>query len=158
MSRKRFALKEYAVVSNLDGEITRYLEQTCLPFDRGIHLCPLPLLKQVDAKMHEFAQQRLELVEAFIAVYPNLCKSAPGQLRMLHNPLDYPPVEQVRAAFAFTWRYVSFGIPDQLREISSEIWAEEREKASRIMTEAVTEVQDVMRSAMGDLVRTCGTG
>src|ERR1035438_2337144 len=89
VSKALFASKEYAVVSNLDGEITRYLEQTCLPFERGIHLCPLPLLKQVDAKMHEFAQQRLALVEAFIAVYPNLCKSAPGQLRMLHNPLDY---------------------------------------------------------------------
>jgi hypothetical protein len=145
--------KEYAAIRNFDGEVTRYLEETCLPFERGIHLCPLPLLKQVEAKMHEFSESRRELVKAFVAAYPELCQTAPSRLRALHNPLDYPPVEQVRAAFAFTWRYVSFGVPDQLREISAEIWAEEREKASRVMTEAVAEVQSVMRTAMTDLVR-----
>lgn len=153
ISKRLYDSKEYTAVGNLDGEITRYLEETCLPFERGIHLCPVQLLKQVDAKMREFAEARRELVEAFVAVYPELCKSAPGRLRALHNPLDYPAVEQVRAAFTFTWRYVSFGVPDQLREISGEIWAEEREKASRIMTEAVSEVQLVMRSAMAELVR-----
>jgi hypothetical protein len=145
--------KEYAAIRNFDGEITRYLEDTCLPFERAIHLCPLSLLKQVDAKMHEFAERRCEFVEEFVAVYPELCQSAPERLRSLHNPLDYPPVEQVRAAFSFTWRYVSFGVPDQLREISTEIWAEEREKASQIMTEAVSEVQQVMRAAMAELVQ-----
>jgi hypothetical protein len=149
ISKRLYDSKEYTAVGNLDGEITRYLEETCLPFERGIHLCPVQLLKQVDAKMREFAEARRELVEAFVAVYPELCKSAPGRLRALHNPLDYPAVEQVRAAFTFTWRYVSFGVPDQLREISGEIWAEEREKASRIMTEAVSEVQLVMRIGDG---------
>ena len=153
VSKHLFDSKEYTAIGNFDGEVTRYLETTCLPFERGIHLCPLPLLKQVDAKMREFAERRSELVEEFIAVYPDLCRSVPGRLRVLHNPLDYPPIEQVRAAFGFTWRFVSFGVPDQLREISGEIWAEEREKASRVMTEAVTEVQLVMRSAMADLVR-----
>jgi len=144
--------KEYAAIRNFDGEIARYLGDTCLPFERGIHLCPLPLLKQVDPKMREFAERRRELVDAFVAVYPDLCANAPGKLRALHNPLDYPPVEQVRAAFSFTWRYVSFGVPDQLREISTEIWAEEREKASQVMTEAVSEVQQVMRTALAELV------
>jgi hypothetical protein len=153
VSKRLFDSKEYTAIVNFDGEVTRYLEETCLPFERGIHLCPLQLLKQVDAKMHDFAERRCELVETFVSVYPELCAKAPGQLRALHNPLDYPPVEQIRTAFAFTWRYVSFGVPDQLREISTQIWAEEREKASRVMTEAVTEVQAVMRTAMADLVR-----
>ena len=55
VSKHLFESKEYAAIRNFDGEIARYLEQTCLPFERGVHLCPLPLLKQVDAKMHEFA-------------------------------------------------------------------------------------------------------
>ena len=152
ISKRLYDSKEYTAIRNVDGDITRYLEETCLPFERGIHLCPLQLLKQVDAKMREFANTRRELVEAFVAVYPDLCNSAPGRLRALHNPLDYPPIAQVRAAFGFTWRYVSFGVPEQLREISGEIWNEEREKASRIMTEAVSEVQVVMRSAMAELV------
>ena len=152
VSKHLFESKEYAAIRNFDGEIARYLEQTCLPFERGVHLCPLPLLKQVDAKMHEFADHRLAMVDGFVAVYPELCRNAPSRLRVLHNPLDYLPVEQVRAAFGFTWRYVSFGVPDQLREISGEIWTEERDKASRVMTEAASEIQQVMRSAMAELV------
>ena len=131
VSKRLFTSREYAAIRNFDGEVTRYLESTCLPFERGIHLCPLPLLKQVELKMREFADQRVDLVEAFVAVYPELCQHAPGQLRALHNPLDYPPVEEVRAAFDFSWRYVSFGVPDQLREISSEIWDQEREKTAK---------------------------
>jgi len=152
VSKRLFTSNEYAAIRNFDGEVTRYLESTCLPFERGIHLCPLPLLKEVERKMREFADQRTNLVEAFVAVYPELCQHAPGQLRALHNPLDYPPVEEVRAAFDFNWRYVSFGVPEQLREISAEIWDQEREKTANIMTEAVSEVQVVMRSAMADLV------
>jgi hypothetical protein len=152
VAKRLFTSNEYAAIRNFDGEVTRYLESTCLPFERGIHLCPLPLLKQVERKMREFAEQRTNLVEAFVAVYPELRQHAPGQLRALHNPLDYPPVEEVRAAFDFSWRYVSFGVPDQLREISAEIWDQEREKTAKIMTEAVSEVQVVMRSAMADLV------
>ena len=152
VSKHLFDSPEYTAICNLDGEITRYLEQICLPFERGIHLCPLGLLKQVDQRMKEFAERRSELVRAFINAYPDLCKNAPGRLRALHNPLDYPSVEQAQAAFELSWRYVSFGVPDQLREISTEIWAEEREKASRVMTEAVSEVQEVMCSAMADLV------
>jgi hypothetical protein len=48
---------------------------------------PLPLLKQVERKMREFADQRTSLVEAFVAIYPELCQHAPGQLRALHNLL-----------------------------------------------------------------------
>jgi hypothetical protein len=37
--------------------------------------------------MREFADQRANLVEAFVAIYPELCQHAPGQLRAL-TPLD----------------------------------------------------------------------
>src|SRR4051812_48513893 len=64
VSKRLFTSNEYAAIRNFDGEVTRYLESTCLPFERGIHLCPLPLLKQVERKMREFADQRMYLVEA----------------------------------------------------------------------------------------------
>ena len=38
--------KELRTIANFDGEIRRYLYDTCLPFEAGIHLCPLPLLEQ----------------------------------------------------------------------------------------------------------------
>jgi hypothetical protein len=87
VSKRLFTSKEYAAIRNFDDEITRYLESACLPFERGIHLYPLPLLKQVEREMREFADQRANLVEAFVAIYPELCQHAAGQLRAL-TPLD----------------------------------------------------------------------
>jgi hypothetical protein len=40
--------KELRTIANFDGEIRRYLYDTCLPFEAGIHLCPLPLLEQME--------------------------------------------------------------------------------------------------------------
>ena len=53
VAKRLFTSNEYAAIRNFDGEVTRYLESTCLPFERGIHLCPLPLLKQGTTKQRK---------------------------------------------------------------------------------------------------------
>ena len=80
--------------------------------------------------------------------YPGLRHEAAQRLRSLYNPGDYPPVDHVAQQFTFTWQYISFGVPDQLREISTKIWQDEREKAAQVMAEAGREIQQVLRSAM----------
>ena len=47
---------------------------------------------------------------------------------------------------------VSFGVPDQLKGISQEVWEQEREKAAQHMAEASSEIQHVLRQSMADLV------
>jgi len=131
--------KELRVIANFDGEIRRYLYDTCLPFEAGIHLCPFGLLEQLEGKMREFADDRQGLVQQ--------------RLRSLYNPGDYPPVDGVAQQFTFTWQYISFGVPEQLREISTRIWQDEREKAAQVMAEAGREIQQVLRTAMAELVK-----
>ena len=114
---------------SLDSDVRRYLYNTCLPFEAGIHLLPLELIETVDEKLREFEEKRRELVEVFIQAYPALCRQAAERLRALYNPEDYPPVESVRSQFNFNWRYISFGVPARLREISARIFEDEREKA-----------------------------
>src|SRR5260370_13654771 len=145
--------KELRSIANFDGEIRRYLYNTCLPFEAGIHLCPLALLEQMEGKLREFAARRMELIEAFLTAYPALCQDAAKRLRSLHNPTDYPPVEYVAQQFTLIWQYISFSVPDQLREISSKIWHDEREKAAEMMAEAGREIQQVLRTAMAELVK-----
>jgi hypothetical protein len=145
--------KELRAVANFDGEVRRYLYDTCLPFEAGIHLCPFALLEQTEAKLRDFAARRQELVAAFLSAYPALCKEAAQRLRALYNPGDYPPVEYVEQQFTFLWQYISFGVPEQLREISTKIWQEEREKAAQVMAEAGQEIQQVLRAAMAELVK-----
>jgi hypothetical protein len=145
--------KELRALANFDGEVRRYLYDTCLPFEAGIHLCPFALLEQTEAKLRDFAARRQELVAAFLSAYPALCKEAAQRLRALYNPGDYPPVEYVEQQFTFLWQYISFGVPEQLREISTKIWQEEREKAAQVMAEAGQEIQQVLRAAMAELVK-----
>ena len=108
---------------------------------------------QVEARLKQFAAKRPELVEAFVAVYPALCEQAPNRFRALHDPRDFLPLERVRAAFSFHWRYISFGVPEKLREVAPELWDEERNKVAQMMTQAAAEAQQVLRSAMAELVQ-----
>jgi hypothetical protein len=144
--------EELRMIGRLDGQLRRYLEDTCLPFEAGIHLLPLPVLEAVDDKLQEFERKRSDLVEAFLSAYPALCQQAAARLRTLYDPRDYPPIEFVRSRFAFTWQYVSFGVPGQLREISAKVFENEREKAARLMSEASQEIQQVLRSALAEMV------
>lgn len=144
--------EELRKVASFDGEIRRYLYNTCLPFEIGIHLCPFALLEQVEARLRSFAGAREGLVEGFLQAYPVLCHEAANRLRSLYNPQDYPPLDYVQQQFGFTWQYVSFGVPDQLREISTRIWEGERDKAAKMMAEAADEIQQVLRAAMSELV------
>src|SRR5476649_1167479 len=137
--------KELRTIASFDGEIRRYLYDTCLPFEAGIHLCPLPLLEEMESKLREFATRRKDLIEAFLTAYPTLCQDAAKRLRSLYNPTDYPPLDYVAQQFSLIWQYISFGVPDQLREISTKIWHDEREKAAEMMAEAGREIQQVLQ-------------
>jgi hypothetical protein len=101
ISKRLFDCNEYKAISNFDAEVSKYLESVCLPFEKGIHLCPLPLLQQVDQKLKDLAARRPALVEAFLKVYPDLCAQAPERHRALHDPRDFPSVAEVRQAFSF---------------------------------------------------------
>lgn len=144
--------EELQAIRTLDGDIRRYLYDTCLPFDVGIHLLPLALLETVDESLREFKQKRDELVEAFLGAYPRLCREAAGRLRTLYNPSDYPPVDEVRSRFTLSWQCLSYGVPQQLGEISARIFETEREKAAQAMSQACEEIQQVMRASLVELV------
>src|SRR6266852_6390883 len=56
--------QELRMIANFDGEVRGYLYDTCLPFDAGIHLCPLALLEQMEGRLREFTKGREDLVQA----------------------------------------------------------------------------------------------
>jgi ribonuclease HI len=57
---------EPQAIRTLDGDVRRFLYDTCLPFDVGIHLLPLGLLETVDEKLRKFREKRRVLVEVFL--------------------------------------------------------------------------------------------
>lgn len=153
VSKKLFRSKEYKAVKSHDSAIRKYVRETCLPFEDGVHLLPFPLIEKADARLRKLFEERKPLVAAFVAAYPELCEQTPEQLRGLHNPNDYLPVEAVSERFYFSWRYVNFGVPGQLKNISAEIFRDEREKAAKMMADASSEITAVMRETLAELVR-----
>jgi hypothetical protein len=153
VSKHLLASAELKAIGRFDGEIRRFLYNICLPFEIGIHLLPIAALETVESRLRQFAEDRKQLVTAFIKAYPSLCQDAAKRLRGLYNPADYPPVEDVEREFGFSWQYVSFGVPDQLKGISREVWEQEREKAAQRMAEASSEIQLVLRESMAKLIQ-----
>ena len=143
---------ELKAIGRFDGEIRRFLYNICLPFEIGIHLLPVAALETVEERLRKFAEDRQALVTAFLSVYPGLSQDAAKRLRGLYNPADYPAVDEVTREFGLSWQYVSFGVPDQLKGISQEVWEQERDKAAQRMAEASSEIQQVLRQSMADLV------
>ena len=154
ISKRLFDCPEYNAIKNFDASVSRYLESVCLPFEKGIHLCPWPLVEEVNRQLRKFSEQRPALVEAFLAVYPALCAQSPERHRALHDPRDFPSVDRVRKEFSFSWRFLNYGAPpERLREVSPEVWNEERNKIAQLMTDAAKEAQQVMRAALAELVQ-----
>jgi hypothetical protein len=144
---------ELKAIRQFDGEIRRYLYNICLPFEIGIHLVPIAALQTVENRLRQFAVDRVQLIDAFLTAYPSLCQDAAQRLRGLYNPADYPPIDDVRQQFGLSWQYVSFGVPDQLKGISQDVWEQEREKAAQRMAQASSEIQQVLRETMAGLVQ-----
>ena len=153
VSKRLVDSAELKAITRFDGEIRRFLYNICLPFEIGIHLLPITALEMVEHRLRQFAVDRRQLVQSFLSAYPSLCQDAATRLRGLYNPTDYHAVDEAAREFGFSWQYVSFGVPEQLKGISREVWEQEREKAAVRMAEASTEIQVVLRETMAKLVQ-----
>lgn len=153
-SKRLLASNELKVVSRFDGQVRDYIASRALPsmIKGGFWLVPIELLEQLDAKLEEFALARQPLVETFVQAYPELMKDAEEKLRGVFNESDYLSEEDVRKQFAFSWRYVTFGVPEQLEAIKEAVYKREQEKAAEHWEQATEEVQNLLRAAMADLV------
>jgi hypothetical protein len=152
VSKKLLDAGELREIRRFDGQLRHYLDLMCLPYDIGIRLVPHEAVESVEEKLLEAQDERPALVESFLSVYPSLCRQISNRLRTLYNPADYPPVDFVRSKFTFSWEYLSFGTPGELREISPKIFANQREKAAQKMAEATIEIQQVLRTTLAEMV------
>src|SRR4029077_9349317 len=86
VSKRLVDSPELKAITRFDGEIRRFLYSICLPFEIGIHLLPIAALETVEHRLREFAENRLQLVHAFLSAYASLCLDAAKRLRGLYNP------------------------------------------------------------------------
>lgn len=152
VSKKLLDSPELEAIRSLDGEIRRYLYGLCLPFDTALHLLPTKLIETVEARLTDYRTQRQELVSLFVSAYPRLCQQAAIRLRGVYNPQDYSTREEVFSAFSMGWQYLTFDAPEALKQISTDLFNEERNKIAARMEDAYEQSRLLLRQTMRELV------
>jgi hypothetical protein len=66
----RVASPEFEAIRQVDRRVKKYLDGVCVPFETGTHFLAVPLIEEVDRKLHEFAGERGALVDRFLDSYP----------------------------------------------------------------------------------------
>lgn len=145
---------ELVAIQRLDYEVRDWLKTLCLKsmFKGGVYLLPIGLVNEVDAKLHEFAGRRAQLVEAAVAAYPQRMQETSERLGVLENSGDYPSAAMFQAKFGFEWSYVTFDTPTRLKAINAAIFAAEQEKAQAKLTAVAAECESAMRAGLLDLI------
>lgn len=142
---------ELKKITQLDTEIYNFLHwqegNHSLPFDfkPGVYLIPLALIDEVEAKLGEFAYQRILLVEEFLAVYQQRVKEAQQKLGVLFNNKDYPSLSKLEAKFSIKWNIFGFDAPESLKNTNVFLYQKEKEKIKKQCEEASLEIMTLLR-------------
>lgn len=145
---------ELKAVRRQAAEIRAYVRAMALPsiLRGGIYLLPVTLIPGIEARLEEMRAVRKGLVQKFVDAYPQLVVEAKERLRDLFNEGDYPVAGRVKGAFTMDVRYLTFGTPSQLKEISADLWAREQKKAERAWEVASVEITNLLRAEFQKLV------
>jgi hypothetical protein len=144
---------ELKAVAKFDSETWNYVASRALPSTiKGFWVMPVGLLEEVDGVLESRATKRGELVDVAVKAYPKLLAKAPELLRGVYDESDYPSADEFRRAFGFSWRYVSFGVPEQLEQIKADVFKREQDKAAKHWEQATEGMQALMRHDMAEMV------
>jgi len=106
----------------------------------------------VEARLRQFADLRKTLVTRFVDAYPDRVRESATSLGELYNLRDYPSGDGLADQFAFTWEYVEFGVPGNLRRVDEALFDEAVRKAEASVNQVRDEVAQVLRAQLLDLV------
>jgi hypothetical protein len=154
VSKKLIDSPELDAVRKFDSNFRRWLYSIALPsqFKSGIFLWPIVAVEKAEERLREAETKRQELVEKACAAYLQKVSEAAGPLGSLYAPGDYLTLAQFRESFEFAWQYIAFGVPGQLKSIAPAIFEAEREKAAKQIADVTSNIQDVLRAGLLELV------
>jgi hypothetical protein len=145
---------ELAAIHHLDGSIRKYLKTRGLPspLKHGCYLLPIDLIEPVEQRLGELFAERNTTIDAFLAAYPTKIEDARHRLGQLFDTTDYPPVDEIRAAFEASFQYLTFGAPTALQGVSSALYEREKDKAVQRIAAVEDEITQVLRYSLKELI------
>jgi len=124
-----------------------------LPCSFDAFTIPNGSVVSVRNKLEEFKTERAGLVDEFMAVYVEQSREAREKLGPQWNPHEYLTPERVRAKFYFEYSFYGFGVSETLKEISQELYDEQKNKIESDFRNAADEITAVMRETAFGLLQ-----
>jgi hypothetical protein len=140
---------EYKIIRSADAKLKRAIDKLCVEGAlKNIRMVPNGNVARVFNMCVEHSMIRTALVEKFALVYPALYERSKVMLGPLHKADDYPSPENVQASFGFTFQYVTFDVPGDLKNIDGLMYQKQIEQRGAIMKSASLEINRVKCATM----------
>ncbi len=134
---------ELKAIEKHDGETARFIDANksgpAFANQGGFHLLALSVKPTIDAWIETRLVERGQLIDDMITAYPERCRQTRNRLGPLARDVKWPTIDDVRAAFGVTVRYMSFGYSDEAA-------------AAEWRREALTECRAALRAGFADVV------
>ena len=141
----------FKAVTAIKNRIRSYWQGISLPYpEPGIRLIRQDGIEAFDAQMAEFQAELKEAVQQLDQHYSDLKSLARERLGTLYNGSDYPV--SLLGLFAVEWDFPSVEPPDYLRQLSPELYEQERVRINARFYEAVQLAEQAFTTELASLI------
>ena len=152
LSKTLFDCKQFEAVGTFDNELRTWITSRAIQADvgfSGVYILPIALLTAVEERLKIAADERAATVAKFMAVYDDERTKARERLADQFKESDYPDAGEIERKFGFSWRYVTFDVPEKLPPEIREREMKAREDSFKDME---TQCRLAMREGLAELL------
>ncbi|MEK6259906.1 MAG: hypothetical protein AABP62_14900 [Planctomycetota bacterium] len=141
----------FRAVTTIRGAIQSYWRGVSLPFpEPGLRLIRQDRIAAFDDQLRTYREDLADAVATLQDQYAGLKQAARQQLGELYCISDYPA--SLTELFAVEWDFPSVEPPDYLRQLSPELYEQERQRITARFDEAVRLAEEAFTSELARLV------
>jgi hypothetical protein len=143
---------ELDVIQQMVGRARTYVYDNTLPWsDSGLRLLPTANFEKFAAKMNDFEDEFVTLVQAFVDIYPTLITAQAMALGDMFKRDDYPTQNEIMTKFAFRVNYMPVPTAGDFRvDVGNAAMDDIKSKLERLAQERVEAAMQDVRARLGD--------
>jgi hypothetical protein len=161
-SKRLLNSPELAAIEKADVGIKAQVDALCLPSRHemaGLRMAPNKNVLKIAALLKEYKTvTRPALIQELVAAYPAQLQEAMIELKEHFNPAHFPSVGELAKEFSFEYAFVNFGVPQQMADLSPELFEEQVAQQKETFKSAMTEVSNTLLATFSELVNKLNDG
>lgn len=140
LTKRLIESPEIDAIRLVDRRFAAFMRKVATPFKPTEYLVPVALIETVRANAKLWLESRARLADEAAEMFPQRVEEMAAK-DPLHDPDVYPSKEDFRAKFTARYRFQDFGVPELLRALSENAFAEERQKMAELGREASERIE-----------------